>query len=489
MPFTTGTAVSPSDLMNQIDNFITVNGWTRLRGEKDQVPVSPKAARYWRILMTEQESTTTDFFQLENVELRETLGGPNLATVGGNWSASSTNTGTSPANLTGGTSFWTSQDIDDGGFAWVQYDFGSPQVIRQLVLQANDDAQAPTRWHLQWSNDGEAWCTMFEILETETWVDNETKVYDFGDGFLLDRHVNASFKRTNGRREQQSGDGRREDDMFVWQGPGYDALRRVFVGMRSGFNLSQNTHRLELYGSTEWANSFDPSQEVGGDTAVTPRLLFTSGTVEYWLYVNSIRMVLVCKNDASDYTSMYLGFGAAFAQPDDWGFPLLTIGTSETDSSLVDINNRLSSCADPGASGSGRIRLWDNIWDSIQNRANSSVQGLMDGSPEVHIHPYHMGRGQGDGTFPFAMVGDNDSAGSHFLDAIEPTEQGDLPFFSCIVQHYIYGNIMALDGIYAVPGGGVLTPEQVINIGGQNYRIFPNRSRRDGNDFFAVRED
>lgn len=489
MPFTTGTAVSPSDLMSQIDTFITANGWTRLRGDPDLVPASPKAARYWRILMTEQEVTTNDFFELENVELRETLGGANLATNPSNWSASSTNTGTSPGNLTGGTAVWQSQDVDDAGFAWVKYDFGSPQVIRQLVMQCDTDDQAPTRWHLQWSNDDQTWTTMEERLETELWVDNEIKVFDFDDGFVLDRHVSATVKRANGQRTQVIGDGRREDDTFVWQGPGYDAARRVFIGMRSSFDLTVNTHRLELYGMADWVNEFDINQEVGGDTVETPRLLFTSGTVEYWVYVNSIRLVVICKNDASDYTSAYLGFGAAFAQPDDWGFPLLVIGTSDDDGSLVDTNNALSSCADPGNSGQGRIRLWDNTWQSIQNRATTSVQGLMDFSPEIWIHPYHMGRGTGDSQWPFGTVGDNDSAGSHILDALEPTEQGDLPMFSCVVQHYIYGNMCALDGIFAAPGGGTLTPEQVINIGGQDYRVFPNRQRRDGNDFFAVRED
>lgn len=488
MPFMNGTAKSPSDLMNQINTFVTANGWTKLRGETDQVPASPKAARYWRVLMTEQESTGDDFFRIDELELRETVAGANVAVTPANWSASSDN-GNPPANLTG-AGIWVSQDIDNEGFAWVEYDFGSAQIIREASMTCGQDAQAPTRFHIQWSHDRLTWCTMWEALETFGWLDGETKVFSFDDGYIENQHVDALIKRTSGLASQPTFDGLREDDWFVWQGPGYDPARRVYVGMNSDYTLTTGSHYLTLRGYTGWTGAeVDQGQEEGADTVDQPKLIFTSGTVDFWLYVNSIRMILITKNSVSDYTSAYLGFGAAFAQPDDWGFPLFIGATADGFDSIADTGNEQSMFCDPGPNGAARVRLWDNTWQTIVNRAESSVDNLIFTGSDYSVHPWSPGSGVGDGNFPYCQWGDNDTGGSHILDNMDPTLQNDLPVFSAIVQSRIYGNLMALDGIFAIPGGGLISPEQVINIGGQDYRVFPNRSRRDGNSFFLVRED
>lgn len=491
MPFTTGTAISPSDLMNQINTFITANGWIKLRGETDQVPASPKAARYWRVLMTEQRTTTDDFYEVEDLEFRGTVGGANIATVGANWSASSENGGNVAANVLPGTSIWQSQDVNDPGIAWLQYDFGSPQIVREVLMKCNENFRGPTRFHIQWSHDARTWCTMWEHLETtDLWpADNTTQIFTFDDGYVEDQHASPTIKRTTGSMSQADGDNPREDDWFIWQGPGYDAARRVYIGMRSGYTLSTNSHYLTCRGFTGFiGNAINLNDEEGADISVSPKLIFDSGTVNYWLYVNSLRIIVVVQSGAADYTSAYLGFGAAFAQPDDWAFPLYIGATSDGFNAAGDTNNDQSSFCDPGINAA-RVRRWDNTWQSINNRASSSVDNLIQQGSGHNIHPFSFGAGTGDGNFPYAQMGDNDSGGSHFLDSIDPSEQGDLPIFSCILQSLTYGNLMALSGVFAIPSGGLLSPEQVLNIGGQDYRVFPNRTRRQGNNFYLIRED
>lgn len=490
MPFTTGTALSPSDLMNQINTFITANGWTNLRGETDMVPASPKAARYWRVLMTEQRTNNTNFYEIEDLELRETVAGANIATVGGNWSASSENGSNVAANLLPGTSIWKSQDIDDLGIAWVMYDFGAPQIVREVLMKCNENFRGPTRFHIQWSHDTRTWCTMWEHLETsDLWPsDNTTQIFTFDDGYLEDQHVSATMKRTGGSAAQATGDGQREDDRFFWQGPGYDAARRVYIGMRSDYTLSSNSHYLTCRGFTGYLGTeVDPNNEEGADST-SMKLIFDKGSVDYWLYVSSLRIILVTKSGASDYTSAYLGFGAAFAQPDDWGFPLFIGATADGFDAHGDIGNEQSVFCDPG-DGAARMLRWDNTWVGVNNRAESAVDDLVWNGSDYTVHPFNFGSMTGDGNFPYCQMGDNDSAGSHFLDSMDPTEQGDLPIFACILQSKTYGNLMALSGVFAIPSGGLLSPEQVLNIGGQDYRVFPNRTRRDGNHFYLIRED
>lgn len=325
MPFTTGTALSPSDLMKQINTFITANGWVKLRGETDIVPASPKSARYWRILIVEQQIDHLHFFQLQNVEFRETVGGSNIATTTNNWSASSDDGINVVGNLVPtdeplDESYWQSQDVGNDGTAWVMYDFGAAQVIRQCVVKVKNDREAPSHFYIQWSHDKQVWTTMFAQLPAPEWDDDESRIYNFSDGFVYSDHASSTVKRSETRGQNK--------DWFVWQGPGYDADRRVYIGMRSDIDLPNNSHYLELRGFTDFGGTiFDLNQEEGTDAAERPHLLFTSGQVSYWLYVNSLRIILITKNDVSDYTSAYLGFGAAFAQPEDWAFPLIISGT------------------------------------------------------------------------------------------------------------------------------------------------------------------
>lgn len=112
MAYETGTADSSTHLLQKLNTFLTANGWTNIRGETDIVPASPKAARYWRILFLEVDSTTHDYRGVSKLEWRGTPGGANLATDGNAYYFRNLGSG-SGANIVSGTGETYSTDVND----------------------------------------------------------------------------------------------------------------------------------------------------------------------------------------------------------------------------------------------------------------------------------------------------------------------------------------------------------------------------------------
>ena len=214
-----------------------------------------------------------------------------------------------------------------------------------------------------------------------------------------------------------------------------------------------------------------------------------SGTITYWIYCNSKRLILITRSGAQDYTSTYVGFMSAFGTPDQYPFPLVIASSSPAETTFImgNSNNQISSCADPGLS-CGLARLWDGTILPFGNRPPSAAQNLYAETPPAWIWPYHTGSASFN-SWPFATIGDSNSYNGHMFDRLIPNAQGELPLFPCSLQSGDYSNIGVLDGVFAIPSGGTLTPTQLITIGADDYRIFPNRTRRDGVNWMAIRED
>jgi hypothetical protein len=481
MPNATGTANTPSELMQAINTLVTANGWTKLRGETDNVCVSPKAARYWRLLWIENEDTGNDFRELTTMQFRTTLGG---AAIAGTWSSKGINTGVLPG-------LFRTADINDD-FWWIKLDCGSATIVREVMIQCQTDNEAPRDFLIQWSNDDLCWTTMFRTNGL-SWVDNETKVFQFDDGYLDSIHSLGTEARrvgfdvrnltTNYAFTSPYVDAC--DDRFVWQAPGYDANRRVYIECRGHSNLTDSTNYLQFGLSPEYDLAEDTlGLQEGGYSDVLH--IFDINPVDYWIYMNSTRLIVITKSGVDDYTSTYIGMLGAFADPDNYPHPLFMSSTSYQFDAYNVTDNRLSSMADPG-DNAAVVRLWDNTWNFVENRLSSGITNLYKENPVIWVWPYHSG-GTDRGNWPFTWIGDYVDFDNHFLNQQDPTDQGDIPLYPAVVQSEIYGNIGALTGVFVVPGG-TLVPEQVFTISAVNYRAFPNRDRRDGCNWFVVRED
>ena len=499
MPFVTGTARTPSELLNAINTLLTANGWTRLRGETDMNCAAPKAARYWRFVSFETQTTSNATVGIQKLHLRTTIGGANVATNAANWSFNSIGTGGGSALIAGGTPTRSGHGSNSG--VWIlTYDFESATTIREIEIQADSTVgNTPRDIAVQWSNDGECWTTIFEVAAT-TWTAGQTRQYSWADGSLFSRHVANNAPRRSGSRESWSEfltlwtlttpNRSMSNDTWIWQGPGYDASRRVYIHMRGFCREASDTHGIEFSFATAHNAAIFGFANQSGSPNARRSIIFNSSTINYWLYCNSKRIIIVVRSGAQDYTSAYIGFTSAFATPDQWAFPLCAVATMENETihNYGDSNARLSFCADPGLNG-GVLRLWDGTEQSIGNRPNSASSDMYLETPQCWISPFHFGSANSVDAWPAAHVGDSNDYLGHMLDRIDPSVQGHLPLFPCTIQQNVYGNLGVLDGVFGIQGGGVLTALQLVAISGQNYRIFPNRTRRNGVNWMAVRED
>lgn len=482
MPFSTGTANTPSELLQAINTLVVANGWTKLRGETDNNCASPKAARYWRLLWLENEDVNNDFRQLTTMQFRTTLGG---AAIAGTWSSKGIASGTLPG-------LFRTADIDDD-FWWIKLDCGSATIVRECLIQCQTDNESPRDFMIQWSNDDLTWTTMYRTSGL-AWVDNETKIFQFGDGYLDPRH-------TLGTQARRAGFDVRSttvnysftspysdycDDRFIWQAPGYDANRRIYIEARGHSNLIDSSNFIQFTCSPDYdAGTPGFENQIGGAGSDVVHI-FDINPVDYWIYMNSTRLIVITKSGTDDYTSTYIGFLAAFATPENYPHPLFMSSTSYQFDAFNVTNNRLSSMADPGLDAAV-FRKWDNLWYQVYNRNSSGLTNAYRQNPFQWIWPYHVG-GSDRGNWPFTTIGDYVDFDNHWLNQHDPTEQNDIPLYPCIVQDRDFGNIGALQGVFGVPGG-TLVPEQVFTISAINYRAFPNRDRRDGCNWFVVRED
>jgi len=497
MPFATGTARTPSELLNALNTHLVANGWTKLRGETDMACASPKAARYWRLLVWESQTTSSGFRGLQLFNLRTTSGGANVATVGANFSCSSVGTGTPSLMVAGG--LLRSASIANQPWT-VTYDFGAPTTIREFYLRGDSTiGNSPRDFAFQWSNDGEVWTTL-NVYTSITWTASEYKTFTITDGFLFSDHVAVDAPRRSGAAEDfttssnlTTSAGRDlSEDYWLWQGPGYDASRRVYVHARSYCRQAASTHVIQLDYSIAYDAAIRSWAGQVGSSGLERCHLMDSGTVTYWIYSNSKRILLITRSGAQDYTSTYIGFMSAFALPNDYPFPLL-ISTTMPDRFTYtsgDVNARLSSMADPGLSATA-CRLWDGTLIVPNNRPSTGTSNLYLQKPtNSWVWPYHFGSTGISSSWPGAIGSDfHDYSPAHIFDYVSATQQNALPLIPCTVMHDPYGNIGVMDGVFAIPSGGILTPTQLITIGIQNYRVFPNRTRRESVAWFAVRED
>lgn len=499
MATATGTASTAVDLLNKLNTFLTANGWTKIRGETDMACASPKAARYWRILVAESDGNSDIYREIKSMQWRTTSGGANVATVAANYSVSASTGGA--FDLVAG-SFVQALVYDQ--MWWVQYDFGSATTIREIVIQANQFYRAPAEFLVQWSNDAKSWTTMYQVSDYSWSVFQESKTYtwDTGSGYLDSRHASASLPRRSGSSYYVAGGSFNQytqwsDDIWCWQGPGYDASRRVYISAIPFFNLATSDEKICFAGSTDidasgipQASWFQSQEGMLANTLDndTPTHIMSSSGVTYWFYCNSKRFIVVTRSGVDDYTMTYAGFMSAFAQPDDYPFPLLV--ASSTDSANQSLNTAgtfVRDAQDPSF-GAAYYRGYDNAWKAIGNH-DQAAAGTENWSaqPQAVVWPKHIGVG-GRANYPQNVMGDHVDNEGHWLKNTDPTVQGDLPVIPCIIADRGIGFVGAMDGVFVIPQGGVLAPEGTFTIGADTYRVFSTRALADGNQYYCIKE-
>lgn len=138
------------------------------------------AHAYWRVYITANNGDTS-YTNIAELELRGTVGGPNLATDGLLASASTFSTGYEAAKaFDANTATWWATTAGAEIPSWLQYSFASPVDIVEHAITGADAtrlARDPKQWQLQYSDDGVTWRTLVKIGSQTDWTAAEQRVF------------------------------------------------------------------------------------------------------------------------------------------------------------------------------------------------------------------------------------------------------------------------------------------------------------------------
>lgn len=143
-------------------------------------PVLPVSTRYWRVVLKDPQGGAVTM-SLAEMELRGTIGGPDVATTSTALDGSTFNAGQAAANCFDGSSSTRWQVSSSNQPAWHYHDFGAgvAKSIAEIGLMADPagGSSAPTSITLQRSTDALGWVSVINLTGITGWVAGQTRYF------------------------------------------------------------------------------------------------------------------------------------------------------------------------------------------------------------------------------------------------------------------------------------------------------------------------
>ena len=262
-------------------------------------------------------------------------------------------------------------------------------------------------------------------------------------------------------------------------GPGSLGGEQPKVSIQTAFNTGINAYGWQVGAYPQ----YDDTLPFGLQILNSPLayLLLWDGTMDYWIYANDRRFILIAKI-GTHYMSLYAGFFLPYGLPAEYPFPYY-VGASYLELAPYNLNNAgVRSFADPGTNAAFYMRRSSSDWGSLRN--SSQGVNLIDSYSDhdgAIIWPYRCFSVQGQTDIPA------ETAWSYF-QRMRPLANGRMPMWQCTIMDSIDRSVQGvLDGVYATSGFGRV-PEQVVTADAQDYRLFISASKDTPKHYFAVEE-
>ncbi|MBF0339668.1 MAG: discoidin domain-containing protein [Magnetococcales bacterium] len=127
--------------------------------------------RYWRVNIT-LANNINGYLAIAEMEMRGASGGENLCTDPAKISSSAYTAQKDKlidSDISGGNYWSTDGDLP----SWFSYDFTTEITIREVAFLCNfSTSNTPKDLHLQHSDDGLTWTTVFSWIDRDAWVLN-----------------------------------------------------------------------------------------------------------------------------------------------------------------------------------------------------------------------------------------------------------------------------------------------------------------------------
>ncbi len=265
------------------------------------------------------------------------------------------------------------------------------------------------------------------------------------------------------------------DGYIILKGLDYTGTGAIYVGIKKYAAPGSDTYGWIFQGYTGYSGSGFNS-EPGAITGVLPAMPLWDDTTPYWLSVNPRRILLVA-NVSGVYVACYLGLMLPYGSTGQWQYPLVIGGSNVTNSSSATVPRFSDTSGDmtvpfipiSGSSSSISnlvVRDPNGTWTRMTN-TTSSVTVLGTGhTTHEGVRPYTNSqwtqcRANLDGKYPLRTL--------EVMRADTPDILG------------------YLDGAKFV-AGHLLSSEDTIAEGADDYTVFQNAFRTTLFSFFAVKE-
>ena len=346
--------------------------------------------------------------------------------------------------------------------------------------------EAPNSWTLEWSDDSEngPW-TVEDTQAGQIFTAAETKTYAISSA----RHIwwRLNISSNNGSADLQFGalrmrqSGQTVDTpseaSLLMQGQGLAGLDEIYIGWKLDEDRFSPYYNWILKGMTNY-ESADPIESQPGVLPEETRWVCDNNPMDLFMTATG-RYLAVTGKIGTDYLNFHMGLLLPYSQPAEYSYPLVVLGNSHVARHFNSTDVRLRQCYDTGEEA-GYVRAPGGTWEVVQNFTSSIVTGR-------NVWPYNSPNGT--------------TWGSTQLDNITEALGGDYELWPCIIMEgdvdppegnpsvlydqIIYGEI---EGAYWVSGSNN-SPENLVNIGPDEYICFQNVFRTTFRDFYAIKKE
>lgn len=283
---------------------------------------------------------------------------------------------------------------------YVEFEMMRPSEIREIVVNVGDNYTntSPSAFSLQWKNNvGDAWTTA-QSWTGQTWTSAyQGKTYTLTTAPGEHKYWRFEVTAVNGTQtlsmgeltlRQTPGASYRLDEHaeFVWQGPGLDGAKQIYVGLETYGASTTDTYNFGFTGFRAYDNTLNVQAQPNG---ITARYMYlVNSPIGFWIVANGQRFILVTKA-AGVYQTAYCGFGLAYETPTYHAYPSIIAATNLSRTTRYNTTNgSYRHPADPGAGGFMAFYP-DAQWRSHANRTDQggTTDGASDNSTQGKVWP------------------------------------------------------------------------------------------------------
>lgn len=277
---------------------------------------------------------------------------------------------------------------------------------------------------------------------------------------------------------------------------------QIFVGVQAD-DLGGGNVRWLLRGFTGFQDQVDFLSQPGISPGTT-NVPLNNGPTTHWFFVTGRRIIMIARI-ATTYQNLYMGFINAFATQADFPYPLLIMGCSSSTPLFSNTTAGMSGMLDPlyhttagAVQGPGRFRTPGGLWIPLANSAGALT--FRSTRREAGVTPSglpvltNVGNGKtwddfiplntGSPNFTYRQTPDSTAASGFRFPLIPGMVYENVPN---VAIHGEMDNVFWAGTLTEIAGQA--NPEDVYNVNGDDYILFPQCNRSDHWANFLIKKE